>query len=910
MSTYKEILELPNSLDERRILLFDGHSLAYRSYYAIRGLTTRSGTPVNAVFGFWRALLKTLREYPSAYCAVIFDAGGITFRHELYPAYKATRKPIPDDLAAQLPLIERLLAALGIPTLSEPGVEADDVIASIARAAAASGIDCLIVTSDKDLAQLVDERISLLRPSGRGEKISEQIIDPEGVKEKYGVEPDRIVDLLALVGDVSDNVPGVPGIGEKTARLLLSEFGSLDRLLEGAGSVRNARIRENLEAYAEDARRARRLITLKSDIPIGDPAKLCRLRGIDREALEGFFTEVEFKSALSELSLKNDRPVGKDPQKAEYRAILDEEGLERVVKELSGTDAFALDLETTGLDPMRARIVGIAVSPRPYVGYYIPVGHDELTAPAQLSLERVLERLRPSIEGDTPLILGQNIKYDLVILMRYGLRPHGIAFDTMIASHLVHPEQRRHNLAQIAESYLGYTVSIYAEVAGKDASFASVPIEAATAYAAEDAEIVQRLREPLTRALHEAGATDLFERVEIPLIPVLARMEQNGILVDTHVLANQGIELRKELEIIEADLMEMAGEPFNPSSPKQVAQILFDKLGLPVIERTKTGPSTSARVLAELAVHHPLPGKLIAYRELKKLLTTYIDQLPKAVNPTTGRIHTTFHQTSTATGRLSSSEPNLQNIPVRTDIGGRIRQAFIAPEGSLLLSADYSQIELRILAHFSEDEHLIAAFESGEDLHRVTASHLFGIPKEAIDERQRNAAKRINFGIIYGISPYGLARDLGITQSEAKGYINRFFNAYPKTKEYIDRLVELATERGYAETLLGRRRPLPHLRSRNVHQRNFDRRNAVNTPIQGSAADLIKLAMIRIDRLIEHEGLRVKMLLQIHDELIFEVAEEEGEEAGGIIKDEMENVLSLRLPLEVKIAMGKNWEEI
>ena len=910
MSTYEEALGLPARLDERRILLFDGHSLAYRSYYAIRGLTTRSGTPVNAVFGFWRALLKTFREYPSAYCAVVFDAGGVTFRHELYPAYKATRKPIPEDLAAQLPLIERLLAALGIPTLTEPGVEADDVIASIARAASSRGKGCLILTSDKDLAQLVDGRINLLRPSGRGERIGAQILDTEGVREKYGVEPERIVDLLALVGDASDNVPGVPAIGEKTAAKLLAEFGSLDRLLEEADALRNGRIRENLKAHADDARRARRLITLKSDIPIGDPLELCRLRGIDGEALRSLLTELEFASVLEELNLKDSQPEAEGEGRPEYRAILDEEGLETVVEELGKTDAFALDLETTGLDPMKARIVGIAVSPRPYVGYYIPVGHDELTAPAQLPLERALERLRPFIERETPLILGQNIKYDLVILIRYGLKPRGIAFDTMIASHLVHPEQRRHNLAQIAEAYLGEKVSTYAEVVGKDASFASVPVETATAYAAEDAEIVQRLRHPLTRALNEAGAIDLFERVEIPLIPVLARMERNGILVDTKALARQGIELRKELEIIESDLMDMAGEPFNPSSPKQVAQILFDKLGLPVIERTKTGPSTSARVLAELAVHHPLPGKLMAYRELKKLLTTYIDQLPKAVDPTTGRIHTTFHQTSTATGRLSSSEPNLQNIPVRTDIGGRIRQAFIAPEGSLLLSADYSQIELRILAHLSEDERLIAAFEEGEDLHRLTASHLFGIPKEEIDDRQRDAAKRINFGIIYGISPYGLARDLGITQSEAKGYIDRFFNAYPKTREYIDRLVKLATERGYAETILGRRRPLIHLNSRNVSQRNFDRRNAVNTPIQGSAADLIKLAMIRIDRLIEGGGLLAKMLLQIHDELIFEIPEDEREQAGETIKEEMENVLSLRLPLKVKITTGKNWGEI
>ena len=909
MPTYKEILGLPEPLNEGRLLLFDGHSLAYRSYYAIRGLTTRSGEPVNALFGFWRALLKTLREHPSAYCAVVFDAGGVTFRHEIYPDYKATRKPIPEDLASQLPLIERLLTALGIPVLAEEGVEADDLIASIARRAAERGIDCLIVTSDKDLAQLVDERISLIRPTGRGERISEQLIDPEGVKEKYGVEPGRIVDLLALVGDASDNIPGIPSVGEKTALRLLEEFGSLDGILDRVDSVSNERIRQNLKAYGDDALRARRLIRLKTDIPIGDPLKLCRLRGIDREGLRSFFNEVEFESALSELSLADPRPQA-EGEKAEYRVVLTEKELDALCDELSTTDSFAIDLETSGLDPMTAEIVGIAISPRPYLGYYIPVGHDVLTAPEQLPLSWVIERLRPFIEDEAHRILGQNIKYDLVILMRYGLKPRGIAFDSMIASHLVHPEQRRHNLAQIAALYLGEKVTTYAEVAGKDTPFSSVSIEKATGYAAEDAEIVHRLRDPLTRALREANAIDLFERVEIPLVSVLARMERNGILVDTRVLAKQGEELRKELEIIEADLLDMAGEPFNPSSPKQVAEILFDRLGLPVIERTKTGPSTSARVLAELAVHHPLPGKLIAYRELKKLLTTYIDQLPKAVNPATGRIHTTFHQTSTATGRLSSSEPNLQNIPVRTEAGVRIRRAFVAPEGSLLVSADYSQIELRILAHLSEDDRLIAAFESGEDLHRLTASHMFGIAKEMVDERQRNAAKRINFGIIYGISPYGLARDLGITQAEAKEYIDRFFDAYPKTREYIDRLVKLATERGYAETLLGRRRPLVNLTSRNVPQRNFDKRNAVNTPIQGSAADLIKLAMIRIDRLIEGGELPAKMLLQIHDELIFEIEEEACEEAAATIKDEMENVLSLRLPLEVKITIGRDWGEI
>jgi len=913
MSTSKEILRLPSTPDEGRVLLFDGHSLAYRAYYAIRDLTTPAGVPVNAVFGFWRTLLRVLRDYPSAYVAVAFDVGGITFRHEMYEDYKATRKPIPEDLASQIPLLERLLAALGIRVFSEPGVEADDVLATLARNAAAEDLRCLILTSDKDMAQIVDEKVSLLRPSGRGSATDHDCLDPEGVTAKYGIPPERIVDWLSLVGDTSDNVPGVPGVGEKTAVRLLTEHGALDAILADPSIVKNERVRRNLTEHADDARLARELITLRTDLSI-DPVTDCRLGPVDPTELAAFFRDVGFRSAIEELDLSAApapppvKPI--DTRQAEYVTILDEEALASLVEELGEVDAFALDLETTSRDSMCAEIVGIALSARPYSGAYIPIAHDALGTPDQLPLDLVLEAIRPLVESDRPELLGQNLKYDLTILERYGVHPKGISFDTMIASHLVRPDERRHNLETIAETVLGHQVSTYAEVAGKDGSFAAVPIEEATAYAAEDAEIVQRLHHPLAEALDAAGATQLFEEVEIPLIGVLGRMERHGILVDPRVLAAQGDELRKELEIVEADLAEMAGGPFNPNSPKQVAEVLFERLGLPVIDRTKTGPSTSARVLAELAVHHALPGRLMVHRELKKLLTTYIDQLPKAVNGETGRIHTSFHQASTATGRLSSSDPNLQNIPTRTEIGGRIRQAFVAPEGHRLVSADYSQIELRLLAHFSEDAQLIAAFEAGTDLHRLTASRVFGLPEEEVTEEHRTTAKRINFGILYGISPYGLGRDLGIPQSEAKAFIDRFYDAYPGAKELIDQLVDRATECGYAETILGRRRPLRELGSRNVARRNFERRNAVNTPIQGSAADLIKLAMLRIDASIESGDLPAKMLLQIHDELVFEIEEAACASTIPRIVEAMVDVLSLKVPLEVKTAIGTDWSEI
>jgi len=909
MTTYEDFLHLPSAPDPQRLLLVDGHSFAYRAFYGMPDLTTAAGQPVGAVLGFWRALLMLMRSFPSEHVAVTFDASGPTFRHTMYADYKANRSPMPNELRSQFPLINQLLDELGIPVFSMSGVEADDVMASLATRAASYGFKSLIASSDKDLAQLVDDNISLLRPSGKRGDSSQQVLDAYGVEARYGVPPERIVDMLALVGDSSDNVPGVPAVGEKTALKLLQQFDTLEGVLGSADKVRNRRVSENLVTHAADARRARELIQLKTDLDVGDVPAVCRLRGVDEPSLAATLATLGFSSSLEELGLvpSAQAPPQMPPVATEYSTILTVEQLEELVSELSGAATLSIDLETTSRDPHQAEIVGIAVSLQPLIGYYIPIGHDTLDAPKQLDLDIVFEALRPFIEAEQPQLIGQNIKYDLIILRRHGLIPAGIQFDSMIASHLTQPEEHRHNLERIASTVLGCAVSSYQDVAGKDGSFAAVPIDRATNYAAEDAEIVQRLHKPLLERLQAQNLMPLFESVEMPLVPILATMEANGILLDPDVLAAQGGEIRQELEVLESDLFDIAGESFNPNSPKQVSEILFHRLGLPVLSKTKTGPSTSAQVLARLAELHPLPGKLLKHREFKKLLTTYIDQLPKTINSRTGRIHSSFHQASTATGRLSSSDPNLQNIPTRTATGGRIRNAFIAPAGYQFVAADYSQIELRLLAHFSEDAALIEAFNSGVDLHRLTASHVFGLPESEVTRQLRDAAKRINFGILYGISPFGLGRELRIPQSEAKAYIDRFFSAYPRAKETIDRMIEKAASRGYAETLLGRRRPLPNLTSRNVQQRNFDRRNAVNTPIQGSAADLIKLAMIHIDDSIRRKHPQLKMILQIHDELVFEVPKPLLESAIEVVHAGMENVYTLNVPLTVKVSTGSNW---
>ncbi len=911
-----DLLAIPTKPDKHRLLLIDGHSVLYRAFYAISGMTSPEGMPVNAIYGFTRMLIKVVEKFPSSYLGIAFDAGGKTFRHDLYPQYKANRTEMPSELAMQIPVLKELLTKLGIALFEQQGVEADDILATIARAAIAAKLNVITLSSDKDLSQLVNDRISLLKPT-RSAPDGMKLLDRVGVQEEFGVLPEQIIDFLTLQGDSSDNVAGIPGIGPKTAQMLLSRFGSLEEIIDNIDLVRNKRVRTNLKSHRDDLFISRQLITLCDDIEVGTIPEDCRIQNIDLSGLGEIMQRLQFRSIAARLGLGNLSPapaVGEESQVMEQEAscemITTQADLERIIGRLRNCDTISIDLETTSRNPMEAAIVGIALSPAPYIGYYIPIDHTYPTAPQQLPLAAVLQQLRPLLEGERPALIGQNIKYDLIILQRNGIAPAGISFDAMIASYLLDPDRRSHDLATIAREHLGCTLTSFRELTGGDEDMRRVRVDKAMTYAAADAEIIFRLQARLLPLLKQRGLWQLFADVEIPLIDVLVATERHGITLDPHQLYSQGKEIREELESLEKNLYEMAGEEFNPNSPKQVRVILFERLGLPIITSTKTGPSTSAHVLSKLARYHPLPIKLIEYRELQKLLNTYIERLPQAINTQTGRIHTSFHQASTVTGRLSSSDPNLQNIPTRTKIGERIRRAFVAPAGSLLIGADYSQIELRLLAHLAEDKNLIATFIAENDLHRVTAAEIFAVPEQAVTAQMRDTAKRVNFGIIYGISPYGLATDLNRTPAEAKRYIERFFSAYPQTRDYIDRMIRRAEEKGYAETILGRKRPLRYIGSQDKIRRNYDRRNAVNTPIQGSAADLIKLAMLNLHRSITRGDLNAKMLLQIHDELIFEVKESDCQKAMAIIKEEMERVIELRVPLEVKIQHGDNWSEI
>lgn len=887
-----------------RILLVDGHSALFRSFYALPPLSTSKGEPVNALFGFLRTLLMAMREYASRYVAVAFDTEGKTVRHETFAQYKATRKPMPEALSQQLPKVKPVLSAFGIPYVECPGYEADDVMATLANQAQEAGIPALLLTGDKDMAQLVSDKIFLLRP-GRKPTDRLVLVDRTGVMELFGVRPEQIVDLLALEGDSIDNVPGVPGVGEKIAGELLKEFGDLEGVLNGLRRIPNKRVAQAILAHKDSALLSRELVKLRKAPLLLRPTD-CAPRDIDPGELRRILEELEFKSILAELRLPEKKRA---PQ---YELILTEEAFSQVLAKLQAAEEFALDLETTSEDPLSAEIVGIALSVEPYHGYYVPVAHRYPGAPAQLSLDHVLSRLKPLLSAERPQKVGQNLKYDLQVLLNYGIEVRGVAFDAMIAHWLVQPDAPSHSLETIAREELGVQIQTYRELLaqGGERAIREVPVERAARYSGEDAEVVLRLRPVLTTKLREAKLWSLFEELEIPLIEVLLWMERRGVLLDVDELRAQGKELEILLGQTRDELFALAGGPFNPNSTPQVREILYERLGLPVLEKTKTGPSTDAQVLRDLAQYHEFPAKLISYRELEKLRNTYIEKLPRYVHPKTGRIHTSFNQTGTATGRLSSSEPNLQNIPAKTEVGVDIRRAFVAPPGNVLLGADYSQIELRVLAHLSGDDALIEAFQRGEDLHRRTAAVLFGVAPEAVDGRMRTLAKRVNFGIIYGITPYGLARDMGIPHEEAKALIDKFFQAYPKVAEFVEKLVEEASRTGYAKTLLGRKRPLPGLRNPERRGIGQDRRNAINTPVQGTAADLMKLAMLRIHRAWKEGKLPAEMILQIHDELVFEVAEDEAEQAGKRIRELMEGVGELRVPLKVDVKIGRNWSEI
>lgn len=879
--------------------IIDGNSYIYRAFYAIRGLSNSAGLPTNAVFGFANMLLKVIKEKTPDLLAIVFDPKGPTRRHLEYKEYKAHRPPMPKDLVPQIPYIHNLVTAFRIPVFVQEGQEADDLIATLAQKAELDGMSVTIVTGDKDILQLVGPHIKVY------DTLKDKIYGPADVEERFGVPPDRVIEIMGLMGDAADNIPGVPGIGEKTAQALIKQYGTIENVLAHAQEITKPKLRQSLLEFAHLARLSRELAVLRADVPLDVNYDDLKMKPPDNAALMKLLKELEFPSLL--------KYVTQEPgQEAEYQAVLEETELQDLVAVLSSAKEFCFDTETTSIDPMQAELVGISFSVKPHHAYYVPLGHLYLGAPKQIPLDQALAALKPVMENPEIGKVGQNIKYDLLVLGHYGISVKGISFDTMIASYLLNPGKTSHGLDAIALEYLNYKTMTYAEVTGagkKQIGFSAVDVKTATRYSGEDADITLRLRQTLAPLLKEQNIEKLFRELEMPLMEVLADMERIGVKIDADFLKNMSAKLGTEIAQIERTIYGLAGTEFNINSPKQLAEILFVKLALTPIKKTKTGFSTNVDVLEELAHVHPLPAEILKYRTLAKLKSTYIDALPLMINPKTGRLHTSLNQTVTATGRLSSSDPNLQNIPIRTELGREIRRAFIAEQGSSLLSADYSQIELRVLAHMSHDQGLIRTFQEDEDVHTRTASEIFGLPHEEITSEMRRKAKAVNFGIIYGISAFGLAQDIGVSNSEAKRYIDDYFARYPGVREFLDRTIEEARTKGSVFTLLGRRRFIPELASSIAAVRSFGERMAVNTPIQGTAADLIKLAMINIQKRLKREELRSKMILQVHDELVFEVPDSEIDAMQKLAREEMEGVLKLVVPIKVDMGVGKNWDE-
>ncbi len=886
----------------KTLLLVDGHSLLYRSHYAIRGLSNSRGFPTNAIYGFVNTLKKLRDEEKPDYWAVVFDLEGPTVRHEEFKDYKAHRKPMPEDLAVQLPRLRDVLRALRIATAEFPKYEADDVLATLASRAAGQGLRTVIVTTDKDLLQLVGGTVSVWNPS------KETLLDEAKVEEFFGVGPGRVVDVLALQGDASDNVPGVPGIGEKTARSLIQEFGSLDDLLAGLDRVRNPRVRERIERNLGLLELSRRLVTVTKDLALDIDLESLSVREPDETETIRLFQELEFPSLLSEFLKK---PVDRS---RDYRVVLDARELEDLAVRIGKAGSVALDTETDSPLPTRARLVGLSLAIEPGEAFYVPVGHDYLGAPDQIPKKKALDILRKALEDATVRKTGQNIKYDLIVLRGEGLRLAGIDLDTMVLSYLLEPNWGKHSLEKLALSYLGAAKTSYAEIAGKgkaQTTMDKVAIDRVAPYACQDADLAAELGPLLREKVRSQGLDKLYADVERPLIEVLARMEMWGVRVDPEVLRALSREFESALKRLEKEIHELAGGPFNIQSPKQLSSVLFHKLGLPAARRTRItkGFSTSLDVLEELAFVHPLAKSVLEYRQLAKLKSTYADALPELIHPGTGRIHTSYNQTVAATGRLSSSDPNLQNIPARGEWGTRFRRAFVADPGHRLLAADYSQIELRVLAHLSEDPALVGTFLNDRDVHEETARLVFGEAAAASNAEMRRRAKIINFSIIYGASAFSMAKELGTSAGEAQKFIDRYFEKLPRVRDYLDRIVDEARDRGFSETLLGRKRQVPELRQPDRNIQQAGRRIALNTPIQGSAADIIKLAMLRIDQDIREAGLRTRMILQVHDELVFEVPEGEEARIGEIVGERMEHAVPCRVPLKVRLGWGPNWAD-
>ncbi|MCR9709614.1 DNA polymerase I [Vibrio parahaemolyticus] len=926
------------SIPENPLILIDGSSYLYRAFHAYPGTMSNGEIPTNAVYGVVNMLRSMMRQFASERIAVVFDAKGKTFRDEMYSEYKANRPPMPDDLRCQIEPLHNVIRAMGLPLICVPGVEADDVIGTLAYQASQQGMPVLISTGDKDMAQLVDDNITLINT------MTNVVMDREGVVEKFGIPPELIIDYLALMGDKVDNIPGVPGVGDKTATALLQGIGGLTKLYENLDDIAALGFRgsktmaKKLVDNKDNAMLSYELATIKLDVELEETPESLLKAEPNKDELIKLYGQLTFKSWLNELleggsgtveavELAGSAQASSSSSHAEmetsavtidrsqYETILDEASFNAWLEKLKAAELFAFDTETDSLDYMVANLVGLSFAIDEGIAAYVPVAHDYLDAPEQLDRDWVLEQLKPILEDDAQAKVGQNLKYDASVLARYGIEMKGIKYDTMLASYVYNSVGGKHDMDSLALRFLQHSCISFEQIAGKgknQLTFNQIELEQASPYAAEDADVTLRLHNRLFANIEQdEKLKSVYEEIEMPLFPVLSRIERTGVLIDDMKLSAQSVEIAARLEELEQKAYEIAEQEFNMNSPKQLQAILFEKMGLPVVKKTPSGtPSTNEEVLQELALDYPLPKLILEYRGLAKLKSTYTDKLPKMINPSTGRVHTSYHQAVTATGRLSSTDPNLQNIPIRNEEGRRIRQAFVAPAGYKILAVDYSQIELRIMAHLSGDQALLDAFRDGKDIHAATAAEIMGVSIDQVSSEQRRRAKAVNFGLIYGMSAFGLAKQLGIPRGEAQAYMDKYFERYPGVMQYMEDTRSAAADKGYVETIFGRRLHLPEIKSRNGMRRKAAERAAINAPMQGTAADIIKKAMLLVDQWIQEEGNgRVKLLMQVHDELVFEVEESSLSEIESKVQKLMESAAELKVPLVAEAGHGDNWDQ-
>ncbi|WP_241619907.1 DNA polymerase I [Vibrio parahaemolyticus] len=928
------------SIPENPLILIDGSSYLYRAFHAYPGTMSNGEIPTNAVYGVVNMLRSMMRQFASERIAVVFDAKGKTFRDEMYSEYKANRPPMPDDLRCQIEPLHNVIRAMGLPLICVPGVEADDVIGTLAYQASQQGMPVLISTGDKDMAQLVDDNITLINT------MTNVVMDREGVVEKFGIPPELIIDYLALMGDKVDNIPGVPGVGDKTATALLQGIGGLTKLYENLDDIAALGFRgsktmaKKLVDNKDNAMLSYELATIKLDVELEETPESLLKAEPNKDELIKLYGQLTFKSWLNELleggsgtveavELAGSAQASSSSSsshaemetsavtidRSQYETILDEASFNAWLEKLKAAELFAFDTETDSLDYMVANLVGLSFAIDEGIAAYVPVAHDYLDASEQLDRDWVLEQLKPILEDDAQAKVGQNLKYDASVLARYGIEMKGIKYDTMLASYVYNSVGGKHDMDSLALRFLQHSCISFEQIAGKgknQLTFNQIELEQASPYAAEDADVTLRLHNRLFANIEQdEKLKSVYEEIEMPLVPVLSRIERTGVLIDDMKLSAQSVEIAARLEELEQKAYEIAEQEFNMNSPKQLQAILFEKMGLPVVKKTPSGtPSTNEEVLQELALDYPLPKLILEYRGLAKLKSTYTDKLPKMINPSTGRVHTSYHQAVTATGRLSSTDPNLQNIPIRNEEGRRIRQAFVAPAGYKILAVDYSQIELRIMAHLSGDQALLDAFRDGKDIHAATAAEIMGVSIDQVSSEQRRRAKAVNFGLIYGMSAFGLAKQLGIPRGEAQAYMDKYFERYPGVMQYMEDTRSAAADKGYVETIFGRRLHLPEIKSRNGMRRKAAERAAINAPMQGTAADIIKKAMLLVDQWIQEEGNgRVKLLMQVHDELVFEVEESSLSEIESKVQKLMESAAELKVPLVAEAGHGDNWEQ-